>query len=136
MSNANLPERASLEYLKKLAKDRLQEMRRANPRTKLAAAQLAVARDYGFSSWRALKAELEQQHRQFATHFFEACAKGDVEALRRLLANGARHQRLFYEARDVKIVLALFRLPFFAENRAVDLCQPGLGHSAIADQLA
>ena len=31
MSNSKLPERASLEYLKKLAKDRLQELRRADP---------------------------------------------------------------------------------------------------------
>ena len=36
MSNSKLPERASLEYLKKLAKDRLQELRRADPRAKLA----------------------------------------------------------------------------------------------------
>src|ERR1700732_4155954 len=60
MSNSQLPERASLEYLKKLAKDRLQDLRRADPQAKLATALLAVARDHGFSSWRALKAEVEQ----------------------------------------------------------------------------
>jgi hypothetical protein len=48
MSNSKLPERASLEYLRKLAKDRLQELRRADPQAKLAAALLAVARDHGF----------------------------------------------------------------------------------------
>src|SRR5688572_17467371 len=32
MSNSQLPERASLEYLKKLAKERLQALRRADPR--------------------------------------------------------------------------------------------------------
>ena len=47
----------SQDDLKKLAKDRLQQMRQADPQTKLAAALLAVARDHGFSSWRALKAE-------------------------------------------------------------------------------
>jgi ankyrin repeat protein len=87
MSNSKLPARASLEYLKKLAKDRLQELRQADPHTKLATALLAVARDHGFSSWRALKAEVEQRQTENATLFVEACAKGDVEVLRGLLAN-------------------------------------------------
>jgi ankyrin repeat protein/uncharacterized glyoxalase superfamily protein PhnB len=87
VSNANLPERASLEYLKKLAKDRLQKLRQADPHTKLATALLAVARDHGFSSWRALKAEIEQRQTKNAALFFDACAKGDVEVLRGLLAN-------------------------------------------------
>lgn len=87
MSSSKLPERVSLEYLKKLAKDRLQELRRAHPRAKLATALLAVARDYGFSSWRALKAEVEQRQTQEVALFFEACAQGDVETLRRVLGN-------------------------------------------------
>ncbi len=87
MSNSQLPERASLEYLKKLAKDRLQELRRSDPRAKLATALLAVARDHGFSSWRALKAELDQRHTTNVARFFEACAKGDVDVLRGLLAH-------------------------------------------------
>ena len=60
MSNPKLPGRASLEYLKKVAKDRLRELRRADPQAKLAMALLAVARDYGFSSWRDLKGEIER----------------------------------------------------------------------------
>ena len=87
MSNSKLPERASLEYLKKLAKDRLQELRQADPHTKLATALLAVAQDHGFSSWRALKAEIEQRQTNNVALFFEACAKGDVELLRGLLLN-------------------------------------------------
>jgi ankyrin repeat protein len=87
MSNSQLPERASLEYLKKLAKDRLHELRRADPQAKLASALLDVARDHGFSSWRALKAEIEQRQKKFVTYFFEACAKGDVEAMRGPLQN-------------------------------------------------
>jgi ankyrin repeat protein len=87
MSNSKLPERASLEYLKKLAKDRLQDLRRADPQAKLATSLLAVARDHGFSSWRALKAKIEQRQAKNAALFFEACAKGDVEVLRGLLAN-------------------------------------------------
>jgi ankyrin repeat protein len=87
MSNSKLPERASLEYLKKLAKDRLQQLRQADPRAKLATAQLAVARDHGFSSWRALKVEVEQRQTKHVALFFEACAEGEVEVLGGLLAN-------------------------------------------------
>jgi ankyrin repeat protein len=86
MSHRELPERASLEYLRKLAKDRLRDLRRSDPATKLATALLAVARDYGFSSWRALKAEITRRQTGNAAFFFEACVKGDVEALRELLA--------------------------------------------------
>ena len=85
MSNSKLPEHASLQYLKKLAKDRLRELRRANPELKLATAQLAIAREYGFSSWRALKAEVDQRSEPVVRGFFEACRGGDVTALNALL---------------------------------------------------
>ena len=55
-----LPDRPSLEYLKKLAKDRLQELRGADRSVRLAQAQLAVAREHGFPSWRALRAEVDR----------------------------------------------------------------------------
>lgn len=90
MSNSKLPERASLEYLKKLAKDRLQELRRSDPKAKLATALLAVARDHGFSSWRALKAELAQRQANDVVQFFETCTNGDVERVRRFLADDPR----------------------------------------------
>lgn len=48
MSSSDLPDRASLEYLKKLAKETLREMRRTNPDARLSAAQLEVAREHGF----------------------------------------------------------------------------------------
>ncbi len=85
MSSSDLPDRASLEYLKKLAKERLAELRRANPDARLAAAQLAVARDHGFPSWRALKAEVDRRRAPAVDAFFAACAAGDVGALRGLL---------------------------------------------------
>lgn len=94
MPNWKLPDRASLEYLKKLAKDRLQELRRSNPNAKLATALLAVARDHGFVSWRALKTEIEQHQTNSVAAFFEACAKGDVEMLRSLLSNNPNLVRL------------------------------------------
>ncbi|HMJ63602.1 MAG TPA: ankyrin repeat domain-containing protein, partial [Bryobacteraceae bacterium] len=94
MPNSKLPERPSLEYLKKLAKDRLQDLRRADAKAKLASALLAVARDHGFASWRALKSEIEQRQTQNAAIFFEACTRGNVETLRALLASDPSLARL------------------------------------------
>ena len=54
-----LPATANLEHLKKQAKLRLRGLRAEAPEARLAQAQLAVARDYGFASWRALKAAIE-----------------------------------------------------------------------------
>jgi ankyrin repeat protein len=83
----NLPERASFEYLKKLAKERLALLRAANPAAKLSEAQLAIAREYGFSSWRALKAEMDLRRAPNIAEFMRACTAGHVEALRELLQN-------------------------------------------------
>ena len=55
-----LPVRPSLEWLRKTAKDRLTLLRTAEPTAKLAQAQLALAREYGFASWRALKKHVEE----------------------------------------------------------------------------
>src|SRR5688572_13962507 len=87
MSKSQLPDRISLEYLKKLAKERLRELRRRNPQTKLAAAQLSIARDHGFPSWRALKAEVDRRQPGNIALFFDACANGNVEVLRDLVEN-------------------------------------------------
>lgn len=54
-----LPSHPSLEWLRKTAKQQLGELRAANPDAKLADAQRAIARDYGFPSWRKLKAHVE-----------------------------------------------------------------------------
>src|SRR3982750_4644615 len=85
MSRFQLPERASLEYLKRRAKERLAELRQRDPRAKLAAAQLAIARDYGFPSWRALKAEVDRRQAPTVSSYFAACQTGDSVALRSLL---------------------------------------------------
>ena len=53
-----LPDRPSLEFLRKLAKDRLQEMRRTDPAARLADDQREVAREHDAPSWRALRAEV------------------------------------------------------------------------------
>jgi ankyrin repeat protein len=85
MSTSKLPDRASIEYLKKIAKERLRKLRQSDPRAKLSTAQLAVARDHGFSSWRALKAEIDRRQAGDADTFFVACASGDAETVRELL---------------------------------------------------
>lgn len=56
----SLPLRANLDWLKKTCKERLAALRATDPQAKLSEAQLAVARDYGFPSWRKLKAHVEQ----------------------------------------------------------------------------
>src|SRR5688500_11974344 len=98
MSESTLPRRASLEYLRKLAKDRLAVLRKANPRAQLAAALFSVAQEHGFSSWRALKAELDGRDTANASRLFEAVDHRDAEAVRALLREEpglihARHSR-------------------------------------------
>jgi ankyrin repeat protein len=87
MSDSKLPERVSLEYLKKVAKDRLRELRLTDSRARLATALLAVAREHGFPSWRALKAEVERRRATTLNEFFDACASGNIGSLRRSLAD-------------------------------------------------
>jgi len=85
-----LPDRPSLEYLKKLAKDRLPELRRADPTARLADAQRQIARDHGFPSWRALRAEVERRvaapSPDRVTRFFAAIGAGEGDLTERLLA--------------------------------------------------
>src|SRR5262252_4780995 len=85
MSNAKLPERPSLEFLKKLAKDRLHQLRRADPKAKLATALFDIARDYGFSSWRSLKKHVEELSRNATSEFVDACRKGESGVVQQLL---------------------------------------------------
>ena len=85
MSHAQLPDRPSLEYLKRQARSRLQDLRRTDLRAKLSDALLSVAREYGFSSWRALKAEIERRQHASMSDFFAACRRGDSDQVVRLL---------------------------------------------------
>ncbi|HEX3765350.1 MAG TPA: ankyrin repeat domain-containing protein [Kofleriaceae bacterium] len=85
MTRLELPERPSLDYLKRRAKQWLAELRAVDPAAKLAAAQLAIARDHGFASWRALKAEVDRRRAPTLAAWFEACRRGDAVALDELL---------------------------------------------------
>ena len=55
----HLPSRPSLDHLRKQAKDLLGDIQRSNPGWKLADAQHAIAREYGFASWPKLKSHVE-----------------------------------------------------------------------------
>jgi glyoxalase superfamily protein len=55
-----LPSRPNLEFLKKQAKVLLRDLQERQPDARLADAQHAIAREYGFSSWPALHAHVEQ----------------------------------------------------------------------------
>jgi hypothetical protein len=54
----DLPAMPNLEYLKKQAKKRLHELQQGSPDTKLADAQHAIAKEYGFTSWEHLRTQV------------------------------------------------------------------------------
>jgi ankyrin repeat protein len=118
-----LPANPDLDWLKKAAKKRLVALRAAKPDARLYEAQLAVANDYGFKSWRALKAHVDTVNPRLAERdrVFDAARAGDVEAVRRAFASGfdpatpdrdgrtifqiakeRRHQAIEMLARDVQ----------------------------------
>ena len=85
-----LPPRPNIEWLRKAAKERLAELRVLEPAAKLNEAQRDVARDYGFKSWRALKARVEAlaPDRPDRERVFQAARAGDVETVRRAVELG------------------------------------------------
>ena len=85
-----LPARPSLEHLKNEAKQRLKALRREKPKAKLAAVQLVLAREYGFTSWRQLKAHVDRNDpaRRERKRVFDAARAGDVETVRRAFEAG------------------------------------------------
>jgi hypothetical protein len=72
----SLPDDPNLDWLRKQAKRRLDELRAANPSAQLSDAQFDLARRYGFTSWRALKAHIDA----LATdgQLFEAAPRGSA----------------------------------------------------------
>src|SRR6187455_3686443 len=105
----HLPERPSLEQLRKQAKELLDALRATDPSAILAAAQHALAREYGFDSWAKLVHHVESlqpQHRMLRPselksdqpltwsagrgtdvwELFQACAAGDLGTVQALVA--------------------------------------------------
>jgi hypothetical protein len=83
--SSGLPNRPNLEHLKKQARERLRELRVRVPGTRLADAQHAIAREYGFPSWPKLKAHVDAvnasngaMHRVLAVHLREIETGGSL----------------------------------------------------------
>ena len=79
----SLPDAPNIDWLRKQAKRRLDELRKANPAAKLAEAQFDLAKQYGFSSWRALKLHVDST--TIDGQLFDAAKSGDVGRLSVLL---------------------------------------------------
>jgi ankyrin repeat protein len=117
-----LPERPSLEQLRKQAKEHLATLRAGDPSVNLAAAQHALAREYGFDSWPTLLHHIEAVHpanrmlqpaelksdRKLVWSpgrgtdvwaLIQACTSGDVEGVRALIARDPSLVRSHYEYR-------------------------------------
>jgi ankyrin repeat protein len=121
-SRRRLPDRPSLEQLRKQAKEHLDRMRAADPSAQLAAAQHALAREYGFETWPKLvhhvesmqpggrmlqPAELKSDQKLLWSpargtdlwNLFQACIAGDLEAVQVLIAKNSSLARAHYEYR-------------------------------------
>jgi ankyrin repeat protein len=83
-----LPDRPNLDWLKKAAKERLAGLRAQDPAARLHQAQLETAHDYGFTSWRALKAHVDS--RSVDGQVIAATLAGEAVALGRLLETSPR----------------------------------------------
>ena len=117
-----LPERPSLEQLRKQAKEHLDTLRAADPSATLSAAQHALAREYGFDSWPALVHHVESlqpQRRMLQPAelksdqplmwsagrgtdvwaLFQACSSGDLQTVQALIAKDRSLARAHYDYR-------------------------------------
>jgi ankyrin repeat protein len=79
-----LPAFPHIDWLKKTAKSRLSELRASDPAARLHHAQRDVAEEYGFKSWRALKAHVDAT--SLDGRIVAAAVAGDAAELGRLLA--------------------------------------------------
>ncbi|MGE5602566.1 MAG: ankyrin repeat domain-containing protein, partial [Nitrososphaerales archaeon] len=79
----DLPDNPNLSWLRKQAKHRLDELRESNPAAQLSDAQFDLSRQYGFPSWRALKAHIDSL--TVDGQLFDAARNGDVTRLADLL---------------------------------------------------
>jgi hypothetical protein len=96
-ATSNLPARANLEHLKNEAKQRLKTMQAQSPETRLSAAQILVARSYGFPSWRKLKSYVDALH-DYGQQLVDAIHAGDLETIRKVLDS---HPELVNASTDV-----------------------------------
>ena len=105
-STPRLPARPSLEQLRKQAKERLIILRGTDPSTRLAEAQHALAREYGFETWSRLVRHVEAVLASPRLATFDSLAgdflaayHGDDAALRRL----TRHFGVSYGREQLRL---------------------------------
>ena len=79
----SLPDNPDIHWLRKQAKRRLRELRKEDPTAQLARAQFDLAQEYGFASWRALKAHVDSL--TVDGQLFDAARTGDATRLSALL---------------------------------------------------
>ena len=82
-ASLSLPENPNLDWLRKQAKRRLEERRKTKPGAQMAETQFNLAKQYGFPSWRALKAHIDSL--TLDGQLIEAARKGDAAKLTSLL---------------------------------------------------
>jgi len=78
-----LPDKPNLDWLRKQAKRRLDELQEIDPAAQLADAQFELAKQYGFPSWRALKMRIDSL--TVEGQLFDAARNGEVGTLIELL---------------------------------------------------
>jgi catechol 2,3-dioxygenase-like lactoylglutathione lyase family enzyme len=83
-----LPSQPHIDWLKKTAKERLAALREGDPGAKLHEAQRALANEYGFPSWRALKAQVDAA--SLDGQIIAAAKEGRAHDLDRLLKEHPR----------------------------------------------
>jgi hypothetical protein len=83
-----LPAQPHIDFLKKTARQRLAELRRSDPSAKLSQAQHDVAQEHGFTSWRALKAQVDGS--SLDGRIIAAAIAGNAAELGRQLAGHPR----------------------------------------------
>jgi ankyrin repeat protein len=107
-----LPARANLAWLRKTAKQQLRTMRAQGRDAKLAEAQFAVARQYGFSSWRSLKAHIDQLS-QVAAAATRALADEEVAKFLRAVGDGRMDEVRAGLAAERRLVNAVGPHPYW-----------------------
>jgi ankyrin repeat protein len=78
-----LPDSPNVDWLRKQAKRQLRELQKTNSAARLADAQFDLARQYGFASWRALKAHIDSL--TIEGQLFDSARIGDADTLAALL---------------------------------------------------
>jgi ankyrin repeat protein len=126
-----LPAKPNLEWLRKAAKHRLVALRTHDPAAKLTAAQRDIASEYGFTSWRALKAHIDARADALPDRkdVFAAARAGDIEAVRHAIAVGFDPNQADDDGRTIHQIAKANRfeaIELIARNAQAETRPPGV----------